>query len=294
MIVFLVTRRYARGFKAFFRTPWGRGLAGEVSFLTYERARWKRSFRPGTYIFTDVDRLGRATAERAAALHDRLASDHGRYRVLNHPLRTWRRYRLLRTLHERGINAFTVHRLGEADGRIRYPAFLRGENDHRGNSTELVEGPDQLAEAVARLKRMPDEPLLTEFLDTSIDGVFRKYSAFRIGPEIVPRHLFFGKRWMLKYSDLSGEAHDAEEFAYVRDNPHRAALAEIFDLANVEYGRIDYALLGDRLQIWEINTNPMIASEKSLANAARRPALDLALGRIVAALRALEPEEAVR
>jgi hypothetical protein len=292
VIVLLATRRHAYTVGRFLETPWGREAAGELRVLTYERARWKRAFPPGTYIFADIERLGPRATRRAAALYDRLASDPGRYRVLNHPARTWRRYRLLRTLHERGTNDFTVHRLGEADGRLRYPVFLRRENDHGGNRTPLLDDAVQLAEAAASVRR--GSTLVTEFLDTSVDGVFRKYAAFRIGPEIVARHLFFGTRWMVKYSDVSGEEYDAEEFAYVRDNPHRERLAEIFELAQVDYGRIDYALLDGRIQVWEINTNPMLASERSLRNAARRPAHDLALGRILRALRALETRDVAR
>ena len=108
IIHFLVTRRYAYTLKLFLKSPWGRELAGEVRVLTYERARWKRSFRPGTYVFADIERLGPAATERAAALRHRLASDRAAYRVLNHPVHTWRRYRLLRALHERGTNAFSV------------------------------------------------------------------------------------------------------------------------------------------------------------------------------------------
>jgi hypothetical protein len=287
VIHFLITRRYARTLKEFLRTPWGKEVSGEWNVLTYERARWRRSFRPGTYIFTDIERLGPEATRRAAALHDRLAADPAN-RVFNDPARAWRRYQLLRTLHERGTNDFTVHRLDEANGSVRYPVFLRGENDHRGNATGVVAGPDELEAEIAGLKRTPRDPLLTEFLDTSVDGVFRKYSAFRIGREIIARHIFFGKRWMLKYSDLSGGAYDAEESAYVHDNPHREMLAEFFDLANVEYGRIDYSFLDGRIQVWEINTNPMIASHKSLRSASRRRAHDRAVGGIIAALREIE------
>jgi hypothetical protein len=49
-----------------------------------------------------------------------------------------------------------------------------------------------------------------------------------------------------------------EELDYVRDNPHEAELREIFRIANIDYGRIDYALLDGRVQTWEINNNPTI------------------------------------
>jgi hypothetical protein len=31
----------------------------------------------------------------------------------------------------------------------------------------------------------------------------------------------------------------------------------IFELAGIEYGRIDYGLVGDKIQTWEINDNPI-------------------------------------
>ena len=35
-------------------------------------------------------------------------------------------------------------------------------------------------------------------------------------------------------------------------------MREIFRLAQIDYGRIDYGLLGDDLQVWEINTHPSV------------------------------------
>jgi len=49
-----------------------------------------------------------------------------------------------------------------------------------------------------------------------------------------------------------------EELEYVTTNPHQKQLSEIFELAQVEYGRIDYAMKDGRVQTWEINLNPTI------------------------------------
>jgi hypothetical protein len=49
-----------------------------------------------------------------------------------------------------------------------------------------------------------------------------------------------------------------EELEYVSQNPHQQQLLEIFDLAQVEYGRIDYAIKDHRVQTWEINLHPTI------------------------------------
>jgi hypothetical protein len=68
-----------------------------------------------------------------------------------------------------------------------------------------------------------------------------------------------GEDWMLKYEveEASPEI-VSEEIEYVRTNPHRERLERIFDVAGVEYGRIDYSLAQDRIQTWEINLNPII------------------------------------
>jgi len=49
-----------------------------------------------------------------------------------------------------------------------------------------------------------------------------------------------------------------EDRAYAFGNPHKAALTEIFAIAGVEYGRIDYAVKDGRIQTWEINLAPTI------------------------------------
>jgi hypothetical protein len=53
--------------------------------------------------------------------------------------------------------------------------------------------------------RLPAEDLLVvEFCDTSgPDGIYRKYSAFRVGSVILPRHLMFSRHWKIKKPDLA-------------------------------------------------------------------------------------------
>jgi hypothetical protein len=50
----------------------------------------------------------------------------------------------------------------------------------------------------------------------------------------------------------------------------------IFDRAGITYGRIDYGLLSGRIQVWEINTNPMVIQERQ-KYAAEKLALKLRL-----------------
>jgi hypothetical protein len=103
--------------------------------------------------------------------------------------------------------------------------------------------------------------LITEFCNTvDTRGIYRKYSAFIIGGTIIPRHVCFSKKWMLKTPDLMENEMMEEERDYIFRNPHEKELKEIFTLARIDYGRVDYGLLDGRLQIWEINTNPQIIS----------------------------------
>ena len=73
------------------------------------------------------------------------------------------------------------------------------------------------------------------------------------------RHILHSKKWVLKKADLVDPPFAEEERIYLTANPHEAELRRVFDLAHIEYGRIDYALLDGVVQVWEINSNPMIA-----------------------------------
>src|SRR5678816_652589 len=68
-----------------------------------------------------------------------------------------------------------------------------------------------------------------------------------------------GDGWMLKsHGNAPTEPEIDRENAYVLGNPHEAELRRIFDLAGIDYGRIDYAMVGGRIETWEINLNPTI------------------------------------
>jgi hypothetical protein len=68
--------------------------------------------------------------------------------------------------------------------------------------------------------------------------------------------------WTIKSRDPDETASALldEELEYVKSNPHADVLRDVFRRARIEYGRMDYALLDGRVQVWEINSNPMITS----------------------------------
>jgi hypothetical protein len=213
-----------------------------------------------TYCFADLELMTDDQLRHAAALRDRLL-ERG-CRVLNDPARTLRRYDLNRTLHDEGLSDFGVYREGEPLDGCRFPVFVRGENDHKGRRSGLLDDAEDVRTTIGKLRA--EEPelgdlLVVEFCDTAdADGVYRKYSAFKVGDAILARHLFFSRDWHIKLSDLSDDALLEEERVFVATNPHEQQLRPIFERAGVDYGRIDYAVRDGRIQVWEINTNPMI------------------------------------
>lgn len=261
MIAVLVTRPHSYTVTTFLAS-FGRALRGRLRFLYYDRALSRRRLPRGVWIFADLERLPPAEAEKAARLRERLVAEGSR--VLNHPTRSLRRYELLRLLRERGENDFDAVRVTERRRPGRFPVFLRPEHEHTGSLSPLLGTQEELDRALAGLDARGESregKLVVEFLDLAdAQGVYRKYAAFRVGGAIVPRHLFFSRDWLQKEADLAGEALLAEERAYLESNPHAAALLRIFDAARIEYGRADYGVKEGRLQLWEINTNPMLVS----------------------------------
>lgn len=241
---------------------WGRGLAGRMRVLHYERLAGMDRAEPGVYILSTLDQLPAPLTALARSFAEQCERRPG-FRLLNRPGTALLRYDLLAELHRQGRNHFQAVRARDPLDGLRYPVFVREENQHWASLTPLLDTPDALARGLRDLvshgHRMGDL-LVVEFCDTSdAGGFFRKYAAYAVGDEIVPRALSHGRHWSLKHrrSDFTREM-VLEEQRYVLENPHEQALRDIFRIAGVGYGRIDYALLDGAVQTWEINLNPTI------------------------------------
>lgn len=227
----------------------------------------------GTYIFSDLERLGPRLSEIALGVLNKLTSAGLPVRFLNHPTRSMRRYELLRTLHDNGSNDFDVYHLVGRRNPRRWPVFVREESEHRGPISSLLSNGDELErfeqEAVSSGALRQDR-LVVEFCDTQDEhGLYRKYSAFCVGDAIIPRHVFFSNQWCIKEFDRLDPELVEEEHGYLEGNPHRAAIAALFAHARLQYGRIDYSLKGERIQVWEVNTNPVIVRPEHLQHPVR-------------------------
>ncbi len=273
---------------------WGRCLAPRVRVLFYEAIARRRSLPRGTYIFADLERLSTARQQLAGALYEQLAA--AGVIALNNPRTALRRYDLLRTLHDAGINDFNAYRLHEGSSPRKFPVFVRRESDHCGSLTPLLANQSELDRALSDLREAgvsASELLVIEFCDTAnASGEYQKLSGFRIGDEIVPRHILYSSAWVTKKSELVDDLKVREEIEFLQSNPHERELRRIFDLAGIQYGRIDYGIRNGRIQVWEINTNPTVMVAQNECAPQRRRGQNLVARRIAAAFEKLDEPSA--
>jgi len=242
---------------------WGRELAGSaIAIVSYEQLLETKILDPGVYVFTTFDEVEPAMRRFIDALTDQLRGSRG-MRILNDPARVTLRFDLHSVLSRAGLNEFRSWRAGDDMRAVRYPVFIRTERAHDGAFSPLLSSAAEVETWIGRalaLGKQLDDLMVVEFCDTADAGrTYRKYGAFNVDGRIIPRSLNYGREWMLKFgaNEFSREMVE-DELAYVSTNPHEEQLHEIFRIAAIDYGRIDYSMLNDRVQTWEINTNPTI------------------------------------
>jgi len=246
-------------------------IGSRIRTLIYEEFHLQDSFEPGTYIFGNFSLLSGAQRKLAIHLANSLEESGDSHIVFNHPSRALNRGDLLTKMYEEGINDFRAYRVDDLPkSSIRFPVFVRHEHDHAASLTELLHTNKELDVAISKLTQRgwhkKDILIVIEFCNTIDEsGLYRKYSAFKVGSSILPRCLNFSNKWDVK-NNLRGyrypnslEPHAErihEEIQYMKTNPHEAWVRLVFERAHIEYGRIDYALLDGKPQVWEINSDP--------------------------------------
>ncbi|MCE5212722.1 MAG: hypothetical protein LLG40_14365 [Deltaproteobacteria bacterium] len=262
MINIFISKHHTYTIKPFLKT-WPHKAASCIRLVYYQDLHRIQNVTPGLFVFADIDRLTKKQRQLAEMLCQKISDVSGN-NLLNNPAKVLSRCQLLTLLWEKGINQYRVHSLSEAEKSMRYPVFIRRANDHYGSLTGLIVNKENYYDQYRRLKKRGEDPeqmIAVEFCDTrDKEGFFRKYSAFRIGDRIIPGHIIFSREWVTK--DMPPEPLREEEKQYLEDNPHQNELKKIFDLANIEYGRIDYGLFNGKIQVWEINTNPVIIQKR--------------------------------
>ncbi len=254
-------------------------LWGEIHFwdilpISYESLVTKKNFPQGLYIFSDLELLHNPLRQQVINVYHQI-SQQG-FPTLNHPESSMTRLPLLKTLFQQGGHSFNVFRATEDFSTVKYPVFLRKIHEHTGPKTELLATEKDLNQVILRLQSKQEnlhEWMITEFCDTSdLDGVFRKYSSFLVGNTLIPRHLFFSRSWIQKTASITDQpAYLQEEREYLEGPRFDDQLRQIFQLANITYGRIDFGVRNGQVQTWEINTNPSILTHQHILENPRLP-----------------------
>lgn len=268
MITYYATSPHCYTFEKFV-AGWAPELADRVTVLGYSELDLAAPPAPGLHVLTDFERLLPPERLYARRLHRRLAR-RGDVRVLGDPRRWLGRHALLRRLHAEGINDFRAYTVDELGAHVRFPVFLRWANAHEGSLGDPLPDRAALDRQISRVAHdhprrwrwIRDQLLVVELVDArSPDGLFRKYSVARIGDHFVPRHVEVAEGWVTKAPEVVTPETAAEEEAFLASPPDLALVRRVFDLAGIEFGRIDwgYDAGTGRLQVWEINTNPMLS-----------------------------------
>ena len=196
--------------------------------------------------------------------------------MLNDPARFLGRFGLLRALNDAGINDFNVYRADDLPKPSKWPVFLRLEGNHAAPVSGLLENEEQLEEALrtAIEEGAPRSALLViEYNAEPVrPGIYRKLSVFRVGDRMLGYTCAHDDNWLVKYGNPNVTTSDLydEEYLLVAEDRYAEELRPAFDLAGIEYGRVDFGLVDGKPQVYEINSNPHLELNPKPARNERR------------------------
>ena len=242
---------------------------GVIGVIDFPRLVIHTSFCASAVIICDIERMSPSYEARIAAVVRNWTAKEQAPIILNAPPKLLRRYELLKKLYFLGVNRKDVHRLDDpyTIEKTAFPCFIRIEAGHHltPDKPKLLHSRDELAAELVRLREI-GEPvygkILVEYEDTRDDtGLHCKMSYHKIADTIIPAHMFWDHHWFVKYPprDLLSSRPElaTRERQFIETSPHEAEIAGLFEIAGIEYGRIDYGLRADGgIHVFEVNTNP--------------------------------------
>ena len=173
---------------------------------------------------------------------------------------------------------------------MRFPVFLRKLQAHTRTLSGLLHSREDLDTAIANAvaSGIPFTNMIAvEYAGEPVrEGLFRKIAAFRVGEKIVPYICGHDKHWYVKtgQAGIAGEELYREELGLIERNPHAEHLKKVFDLAEIQFGRVDYGFYKGRIQVFEINTNPLLKEFSPHPSPLRGQSMRLTWKKFIAAL----------
>lgn len=292
VIVYLVTADHAYTLNRYLQ-EWAPELSSRIQPIFYEENPWDWLDLEATYIFSDIERLTPSEMRKATAYAEHLGSRG--FRVLNHPSNAPTRLALQNVLHDAGINPFRMFPV-KASAELKFPVFLRLANSHLGSIGDLIHSQAELEQRLAGLHKkisQADDLVVVEYCDTRTGTErYTKYSAMRVGDKIVPRHAISSHQWMLKVPDIVDAEAVAIENEFLLDFVQHKAIENIFSLANIDFGRIDFGMQDGKIRVWEINSNPTFMPMKKGLHIAREQIINKTNLWLIEALKELDSKTA--
>jgi len=288
VIVYLVTADHAYTLNRYVQ-EWAPALIDQIQPVFYEEAPWDWLDLEATYVFSDIERLTPAEMQKATNYAEKLAALG--FRILNHPSRAPTRLALQKVLHQAGVNPFRMFPVAEADG-LQFPVFLRLANSHQGSIGDLIYSQTELDRRIAGLDRAmakAEDLVVVEYCDTRSDeNRYVKYSAMHVGDKILPRHAMSSEQWMIKTPDIVDDVAIGIEQDFLYNFRQAEAIENIFALAKLDFGRIDFGLQNGEIRVWEINTNPTFMPMKKGLHPDRKEMIDQTNLWLIEALQGLD------
>lgn len=261
MVIFLVDRDHTKTLSAVTRTR----LPCEIRVHSFEWALQQKTLPRATYVFTDMERMDVWQQTVLAKLFIHIQQAGPGYRALNNPAAIGDRGALLRKLHDQGLNDFNAYRVTENRWPARYPAFVRRMSMHTKPVTPLLHTQQALQDALGELLQSGEaqsDLLIIEYCAQPVaENLYRKLSSFKIGATVFFTHTVHDIKWLVKHGRKNSATPELyqEELDMILDNRFSGHLSQVFDIAGVEYGRVDFGIVDGRVQVYEINTNPFVS-----------------------------------
>lgn len=246
----------------------------KVRVATYAEMFKQPMLPRAAYVFTDLDRLSPVDLAHAANSF-RMLRRSG-LPAYNDPARFLGRFGLLRRLHRARINGFNAYRADALEKPKRFPVFVRSEGEHVAPLSRQLKSQDALdaflEKTVAEGNPISNLVIIEYSAEPVRPGLYRKLAVFRVGERMVGFTCVHDTQWLVKYGKpgIAPEELYEDEFRLVSENPYGEAMRRVFDLAGLDYGRVDFGLVGGKPQIYEINSNPDIHLDPKSNGFARR------------------------
>lgn len=231
----------------------------------YRSYNWLfRAFRlpVATYIFTSIDRLDANERRLAGKIYRHINKAGEGSKALNDPAHAMGRFRLLRALYDVGINNFNAYLAYDAPKPAQFPVFVRRNSQSTAPLSELLGTQAELDAAIAKLEHQGeplDDLIVIEYCAQEIaPNTFQKWSAYNAGGEISLNYAISESNWLVKYGeiDIIEERFYAQEIELLKQNAFQDQVRRVFEIAGIEYGRVDFGLVDGEPQFYEINFNP--------------------------------------